>query len=142
MLTEISVAGFNVLISSILPFINKNLMESSKMDSLSFTTARWFLSIPIAIIAVLFFKDIFTQKSTFYIITILILLAGFFSSIMYFYLLKKFNANLITVVLSPLVIILSAVMGSLFFKEPFTNQMWIGMIILLIGLVIFILGKK
>ena len=70
MLTEISVAGFNVLITSILPFINKKLMESSKMDSLSFTTARWFLSIPIAIIAVLFFKDIFTQKSTFYIITI------------------------------------------------------------------------
>ena len=142
MLTEISIAGFNILVSSILPFINKNLMESSKMDSLSFTTARWFLSLPIAFIAVLFFKDVFTQKSSFYIITILTLLAGFFSSIMYFYLLKKFNANLITVILSPLVIILTAIIGSLIFKEPFTNQMWIGMIILLIGLIIFILGKK
>ena len=113
-----------------------------KMDSLNFTTARWFLSIPIAFIAVLFFKDVFIQKSSFYIMTFLTLLAGFLSSIMYFHLLKKFNANLITVILSPLVIILAAIIGSLFFKEPFTNQMWIGMIILLIGLVIFILGKK
>ena len=142
MLTEISVAGFNILVSSILPFINKDLMKYSKMDSLNFTTARWFLTIPLAFIAVLFFKDVFTQKPTFYIITILTLLAQFFSSIMYFYLLKKFNANLITVILSPLVIILTAIIGSLVFKEPFTNQMWVGMIILLIGLLIFILGKK
>ena len=142
MLIEISIAGVNILISSFLPFINKYLMESFKMDSLNFTTARWFLSIPIAFIAVLFFKDVFIQKSSFYIMTFLTLLAGFLSSIMYFHLLKNFNANLITVILSPLVIILAAIIGSLFFKEPFTNQMWIGMIILLIGLVIFILGKK
>ena len=142
MITEISVAGINILISSFLPFINKNLMQSSKMDSITFTSARWILSLPIAIIASLFFKDIFTQKSNFYIIIFLTLLAGFFSSIMYFYLLKRFNANLLTVIISPLVLILTSIIGSLVFKEPFTNQMWVGLTILLIGLIIFILGKK
>jgi len=142
MITDISVAGINILISSFLPFINKTLIESTKMDAITFTSARWLLSLPIAIIASLFFKDIFTQKSNFYIIIFLTLLAGFFSSIMYFYLLKKFNANLLTVIISPLVIIITSIIGTLLFKEPFTNQMWIGLTILLIGLIIFILGKK
>lgn len=142
MITEISVAGINILISSFLPFINKNLMQSAKMDAITFTSARWLLSLPIAIIASLFFKDIFTQKSNFYIIIFLTLLAGFFSSIMYFYLLKRFNANLLTVIISPLVIIITSIIGSLVFNEPFTNQMWAGLTILLIGLIVFILGKK
>ena len=142
MINEISVAGINILISSFLPFINKNLMQYAKMDAITFTSARWLLSLPIAIIAGLFFKDIFTQKFNFYIVIFLTLLAGFFSSIMYFYLLKRFNANLLTVIISPLVIILTSIIGSLVFKEPFTNQMWLGLTILLIGLIIFILGKK
>lgn len=142
MITEISMVGINILISSFLPYVNKNLMQYSKMDAATFTTMQWLISIPIAIIASLFFKDTFSQTSNFYIIIFLTLLAVFCSSIIYFYLLKRFNANLLTVIISPLVLILTSIIGSLVFKEPFTNQMWIGLIILLIGLIIFILGKK
>lgn len=137
---DILLISFNIIGWGFFPFINKNLLKT--ISPHSFTIVRWLLSIPIAIIAGLFFQDIYTQNFNFYIIIFITLILSFVISIIYNYLLKKYDANLITAIINPSVILLTAIIGSILFNEPFTQQMWVGFGILLIGLIIFILGKK
>jgi drug/metabolite transporter (DMT)-like permease len=139
-LFDIFVVMFNILGWSIPPFINKNLLKS--MDPLSFTVLRWILSIPFALLLAPFFKNIYSQKSTFYITVFALLILSFLTAIAQNYLLKKYNANIVTAIISPLVIFFTAIFGNLLFNEPFTQQMWIGLLFILIGLIIFILGRK
>ena len=133
-------AFINILGWSSFPFINKYLMKN--IDPLSYTGARWFLGIPIGIASAFLFKKIFSQKSNFYFLLFLLLILSFIISFVYNYLLNKYPPNLVIAVINPIVIFLTAVIGSVFFNEPFTNQMWIGFMITLFGLVIFLLGKK
>ncbi len=137
---DLSLIGLNIFSWSFFPFINKHLLQN--IDPISYTIIRWVISIPIALVASLFFKDIYTQKFNFYIIVFFLLLISFITSNIQNYLLKKYDANLIAAVINPLVIFLTAIIGTLFFNEPFTNQMWFGFFIILIGLIIFLLGKK
>jgi drug/metabolite transporter (DMT)-like permease len=136
---DIILVGLNIFGWSIFPFINKNLLQD--MDSIAFTIARWVISIPIAAVASLFYKEVFSKSANFYIILFLLLLVSFIITNIYYYLLKKYDANIITAIINPLVILFTAIFGSLFFNEPFTNQMWVGFIIILIGLIVFILGN-
>tara|TARA_B100001287_G_C22559490_1_gene470740 strand:+ start:310 stop:753 length:444 start_codon:yes stop_codon:yes gene_type:complete len=139
-LIDIFIVMFNILGWSVPPFINKNLLKS--MDPSSFTVLTWILSIPFTLLLTPFFKNIYSQKSTFYITIFALIIISFLTTIAQNYLLKKYNANIVTAIISPLVIFSTAIFGNLLFNEPFTQQMWIGLLFTLIGLIIFILGRK
>ena len=139
-LLDIFITIFNILGWSIPPFITKNLLKN--LDPLSFTVLRWVLSIPLALLLAPFFKSIYSQKSTFYFIVFGLIIISFLTAIAQNYLLKKYNANIVSAIINPLVIFSSAIIGNLLFEEPFTQQMWIGLLFILIGLIVFILGRK
>ena len=139
-LIDIFIVMFNILGWSFPIFINKNLLKS--MDPLSFCVLRWVLSIPLALLFAPFFKSIYSQKSTFYFTILTLIILSFFTAIAQNYLLKKYNANIVTAIISPLVIFSTAIFGNILFNEPFTKQMWIGLLFILIGLIIFILGRN
>ena len=139
-LLDIFITIFNILGWSIPPFITKNLLKN--LDPLSFTVLRWVLSIPLALLLAPFFKSIYSQKSTFYFIVFGLIIISFLTAIAQNYLLKKYNANIVSAIINPLVIFSSAIIGNLLFEEPFTQQMWIGLLFILIGLIVFILGRR
>lgn len=134
-------AMLNILGWAYNPFLIKTLLK--KISPLGFTILRGLLTLPIALIGTIFVrKEIFNKSEQFYILGFIVILISFFGSYINAFLLKRYNANIVSAIINPLVIFLSAIIGNLFYREPFTSQMWIGLIFILIGLIIFILGRK
>ena len=131
--------GFNILIAGILPFINKKLLQN--IESFPYTAIRWIIGGILGICIIPFHQQIYNQNVSFYFIIALLSIFSFISSNIYSYLLKNYNANTISVIINPFIILSSAIFGTMLFNEPFTYQMWVGTFIMLIGLVIFIKGK-
>ena len=134
-------AMLNILGWAYNPFLIKSLLK--EISPLGFTILRGLLTLPIALIGTIFVrKEIFNKSEQFYILGLIIIVIAFFSQYVNAFLLEKYNANIVSAIINPLVIFLSAIIGNLFYDEPFTRQMWIGLIFILIGLIIFILGRK
>ena len=137
----IILASLNILGWAFNPFLIKTLLK--QISPLAFTILRALLSLPIALIGSIFIKkEIFNKSKQFYILGIIIIVIANFSQYINACLLEKYNANILAAIINPLVIFFSALIGNIFYNEPFTRQMWIGLIFILIGLIIFILGRK
>ena len=136
---DILALGFIVFVEAFFPFINKKLIEN--IESFPFTAIRWIIGGLIGLCFIPFHQQIYTQNISLYFIIALLSVFSFIASSIYYYLLKKYDANVIAVIMNPLIIFSSALFGTLLFNEPFTKQMWLGTFIILIGLTIFIRGK-
>jgi drug/metabolite transporter (DMT)-like permease len=117
-----------------------------KIDVFNLLITRYIFSGIFALIIVVLnykktIKNISNHKNI-YLILLGLSITTFIASASYYYLLNKYNANFISIILSPISILLTAVIGRLFFNEPLTNQMWLGAFIIIIGLGIFINGKN
>lgn len=140
---DILAFSLNILIWSISPFYSKDLLE--KITPFNFTILRGIFFGILSLLIALFINNYSILTSfnhSFYIILTILIICSFIASNIYNYLLKKYNANIVQVIINPLIIFLSALIGSIFFNEKFTNQMWCGTFIIMIGLIIFIKGKK
>ena len=123
------------------PFLIKTLLK--KISPLGFTVLRAYLTLPVALIGTIFVrKELFNKSEQFYILGLIVIVIAFIASYINAYLLKRYNANIVSAIINPLVIFISAIIGNIFYNEPFSRQMWIGLIFILIGLIIFILGRK
>jgi len=138
---DMIIAMLNIMGWAYSPFLAKILLK--QISPFSFTILRVFLSIPLGIVGSFYTKnELFNKSANFYLLTFIFVLILFITQFMNASLLKKYNANIVTAIVNPLIIFMSAVIGNLFYKEPFTRQMWIGLLFILIGLIIFILGRK
>jgi len=123
------------------PFLIKTLLK--KISPLGFTVLRAYLTLPVALIGTIFVrKELFNKSEQFYILGLIVIVIAFIASYINAYLLKRYNANIVSAIINPLVIFISAIIGNIFYNGPFSRQMWIGLIFILIGLIIFILGRK
>jgi len=134
----------NIFILNITPFISKIYLD--KIDFLNMTITRKIFGGILAIIIALInykktIKVISGDRFVYYMI-LLLSIGSFISSSIYYYLLDKYNANFLSIIISPISIVLTALIGTIFFNEPLTNQMWVGALIIIIGLIIFITGKR
>ena len=135
----------NILIWGIRPFISK--MCTEKIGVLNFTILHYISSGLLVTLILLFtnhknlVKVILDNKNIYYIVLLLSLLS-LIASYIYYFLLDKYNANFVSIIISPISILLTALIGQYFFNEPLTIQMWVGAIIIIIGLLIFLNGKN
>lgn len=81
-----------------------------------------------------------TNKKT-YGKTLIFVILSIIAYLMYYNLLQKYNVSDLTVILNPINIILTAFVGSMFFKEVVTTQMWVGIFVIVSGLIVFLKGK-
>lgn len=135
----------NILIWGIIPFISK--MCTEKIGVLNFTILHY-ISSGILVTLILLFtnnknlvKVILDNKNIYYIV-LLLSLSSLIASYIYYFLLHKYNANFVSIIISPISILLTALIGKYFFNESLTIQMWLGAIIIIIGLLIFLNGKN
>jgi uncharacterized membrane protein len=141
---DIILFALNILIWNITPFITK--MYLTKINFLNMTIARKiFGGLLAALIALINYKQtikLISHDKAIYYNIIMLSVSSFIASSIYYYLLNKYNANYLSIILSPIGILFTALIGTVFFDEPLTLQMWIGAFIIIVGLFVFINGKK
>lgn len=122
-------------------------MCTEKIGVLNFTILHY-ISSGILVTLILLFtnnknlvKVILDNKNIYYIV-LLLSLSSLIASYIYYFLLHKYNANFVSIIISPISILLTALIGKYFFNESLTIQMWLGAIIIIIGLLIFLNGKN
>ena len=134
----------NILFWSITPFISKFLLKKTSFMNLTILSWVYGAFVALFLIALINHKNInilWKYDFTFYALLFLSLILGIIAGIAYNYLLQNYNANVVSTIINPLSILVTALLGVMFFNEPFTKQMWIGCIIMVIGLVVFISGE-
>jgi len=134
----------NTFLWGIKPFLYKSFFN--KIGFLNSIILRYIFSAVIALLLLIYSNNDLIEKisqDSNYIISGF-LLAGLsvISSLIYYFLLNKYNANFVSIIISPISILLTALMGHFLFKEELTLHMWVGMLLIIIGLFIFISGKK
>lgn len=134
----------NTFLWGIKPFLYKFFFN--KIGFFNSIILRYIFSGVIALLLLMYSNNDLIEKisqNSNYIISGF-LLAGLsvISSLIYYFLLNKYNVNFVSIIISPISILLTALIGHFLFKEYLTLQMWIGMLLIIIGLFIFISGKK
>ena len=108
---DILAFGTNIFIWSVLPFISKFLMH--KISPFNLSLLRYFFGGMLALILLLIFNKknskIYSLDLSFYIVLAIIMIFTFAATNIYYHLLKKFNANYVSVIIYPLMIILTAI---------------------------------
>lgn len=134
--------GSTILIWTGTPFITKELM--SGISPLNLTLVRWIIGGILGLILLFFFKDksLASTDKHIYISLAILSIFSFIASFSNQYLLKKYNADVVSIILNPLMIFLAAIIGNCLYNEPYTPQMWFGTGVIIIGLIIFGSGKK
>ena len=135
--------GSNILIWSGIPFITKNLLKD--ISPLNLTILRWVTGGFLGLILIFLFKNNLSLSSynkKFYFILVGLAIFSFLASYSHHYLLKKYNADVVSIIVNPLIIFLSAILGNCLYDEPYTAQMWVGAFIIIIGLIVFTKGKN
>ena len=132
-----------ILIWTGTPFITKELMKV--ITPLNLTLLRWIIGGILSLFLLFFFnvgKSLAaTNKNVYFILTGLSIFS-FIASFSHQYLLKKYNADVVSIIVNPLLIFLSAIIGNCLYDEPYTPQMWLGTGVIIAGLIIFTNGKK
>ena len=73
--------------------------------------------------------------------TLTVVLLAMAAHLMYYHLLTKTDASTLMIVLNPINIIMAALVGCFMFGEKFNRDMWIGVFIIVCGLILFLKGK-
>jgi len=133
--------GTTIFIWGGTPFITKHLMNG--ITPLNLTLVRWIIGGVLGLILLFFFKDKSldsTNKNVFISLAILSIFS-FIAAFSNQYLLSKYNADVVSIIINPLMIFLAAVIGNCIYNEPYTPQMWVGTAVIMAGLIIFTKGK-
>ena len=136
--------GANILIWNVLPFLTKMCMNMVSPQHM--TILRYIYGGIIASLILLFnYKknlQLFSYKKYLYLIIFLLALGSYIATHIYFYILSKYDANFVNIIINPLGILLTAFIGTVFFKEIITKQMWAGIFMIVSGLLVFFYGKN
>ena len=140
---ETFVASLIVLTNWTIPsFLDKKTLQVISPRDL--TLNRWVLGgvISLGILAFLGDRyDFANNKKTYPQIIMLVLLA-MLSHMSYYFLLNKFDASTLMIVLNPLNILAAALVGWYMYGERFNREMWFGVTGIVGGLVLFLKGKQ
>lgn len=135
----------NILIWGATPFVSKICLR--EIGAFNYTVLRYISSGLLVAFILLFvnsdniIKVILKNKNIYYI-TLLLSILSLLASCIYYFLLNKYNANFVSIIIRPISILLTALIGHFYLNEHLTLQMWYGTFIIIIGLLIFINGKK
>jgi drug/metabolite transporter (DMT)-like permease len=140
---ETLVASLIVLTNWTLPsfFDKKTLQIISPRD---LTINRWIIGGIISLGILIFLGDRYdlaNNKKTYPQVLMLVLLA-MLSHVSYYFLLDKFDASTLMIVLNPLNILAAALIGWYMYGERFNREMWFGVVGIIGGLVFFLKGKQ
>lgn len=140
---ETLVAASVVLTHWTLPsFLDKKTLQVISPRDL--TLNKWVLGgiISLGILAFLGDRyDFANNKKTYPQVLMLVILA-MLSHLAYYFLLNKFDASTLMIVLNPLNILAAALVGWYMYGERFNHEMWLGVATIVGGLVLFLHGKK
>lgn len=140
---ETLVAASIVLTHWTLPsFLDKKTLQVISPRDL--TLNKWVLGgiISLGILAFLGDRyDFANNKKTYPQVLMLVVLA-MLSNLAYYFLLNKFDASTLMIVLNPLNILAAALLGWYMYGERFNRDMWLGVVAIVGGLVLFLKGKQ
>lgn len=141
---------FNILLLLIftlmlapIPFLEKKVLKIANQVELNVIVylILGFISSILSLIYLSNFKKIW-QKIDNNNLSIILIIAFFkfiAVSILY-YILSQYDATLIAILKSSILIIVTGLLATYIFNENVTKQMWLGMIITIIGLIVFLNG--
>lgn len=133
-----------ILIWNTLPFFTKMYMTSVKPQHM--TIFRYIYGGIIATFLLIFnYKnnlEIFSQKKYLYFIIPILSLCSYIATHVYYYILSKYDASFVNIIINPLGVLLTACIGSVFFNEHISKQMWCGIFMIIFGLIVFFNGKN
>lgn len=140
---ETLIAGSIVLTHYTLPsFLDKNTLQLISPRDL--TLNKWIIGGIISLSILLFLGDrydLVNNKRTYPQVLMLVILA-MMSSLAYYFLLTKYDASTLMIILNPLNIMAAALIGWYMYGESFNREMWAGVGIIIGGLVLFLKGKQ
>lgn len=140
---ETLVAATIVLTHWTLPsFLDKKTLQTISPRDL--TLNKWILGGLISLGVLTFLGDRydFTNNKKTYPQTIILVLLAILSHLAYYFLLNKFDASTLMIVLNPINILAAALIGWYMYGEMFNRDMWIGVAAIIGGLVMFLKGKQ
>ena len=108
------------------------------------TLNKWFIGglISLCILILLGNKYDFTNNKKTYKQTFMIVVLTMLANISYYTLLTKYDASTLMIVLNPINILLAAVIGRYMYGEKINQEMWLGVGVIIGGLVLFLKGKR
>lgn len=139
----------NSLIPALVVLVNWTLpsfLDKKTLDIISprdLTLNRWVLGGAVALAVLLALGDRYdfkNNKKTF-ATTFALVLLSITASFMYYTLLKSNDASTLMIVLNPINILAAALVGWYFFGEKFNREMWLGVLAIVGGLLLFLKGK-
>lgn len=124
---------------SLMPLIEKHVIGITK-DPFNTANIRYILA---AIISTFLFfiyskKTISEYSYKVYGLMFLVAILGFLGKYLNYLLLDRYKASIVTAVISPSVIIMTAILARLFFNEIITTQQIMGIFIIAIGMFILL----
>lgn len=130
---------FNITFWSLMPLIEKHVIGITK-DPFNTANIRYILAAIIS--AFLFFiyskKSINEYSYKVYGLMFLVAILGFLGKYFNYLLLDRYKATVVSAIISPSLIIMTAMLGRLFFNEIITTQQIIGIVIIAIGMFVLL----
>ena len=135
MLLDILIGGINIFGWGLKPLIEKMAIQHS--SSLVFSNTRYIATAFISLTVLILCKRKYISKhlnikTLYYSFTVAII--GLISIMSNYYLLSKYDANLVVGLVEPSLILVTLVLGYIFFNEKITLMRVIGLMIVAIGI--------
>ena len=142
MLTDIAIGGLNILGWGLKPLIEKKAVEHC--SSFIFANTRYITTafISIFILAVSNRQYVINHLNikTLYF-SIIVAVIGLVSIMSNYYLLSKYDASLVVAIVEPSLILVTLLVGKIFFNETVTLLQVIGVMVIALGLFIVLLSR-
>ena len=140
---ETFVAASIILTHWTLPsFLDKKTLQIISPRDL--TLNKWVVGGIISLCVLAFLGDRYdfaNNKKTYPGVLMLVILA-ILSHFAYYFLLNKFDASAIMIVLNSLNILTASLVGWYIYEEKFNREMWLGVVTIIGGLLLFLKGKQ
>ena len=136
------IIGFlNILFWSLQPLIERRAVKITK-DPFNMANLRFMMAAIISFY--LFFvyskKSIASYDYKIYGIIFIVAIIGFLAKYFNYLLLERYKAAIVSAIISPLILIFTAILGALFFDESLTKQQMAGIGVISVG--VFLLTYK
>ena len=142
MLTDIVIGGINIIGWGLKPLIEKKAVEHC--SSFIFANTRYiataFISIFILVLSNRRYVRQHLNVKTLYF-SVIVAVIGLISILSNYYLLSKYDASLVVAIVEPSIIVVTLLLGKIFFNETITLSQILGVMVIVSGLFILLLSR-
>jgi uncharacterized membrane protein len=142
MLTDIVIGGINILGWGLKPLIEKKAVEHC--SSFIFANTRYIVTAFISIFILVLSNRRYVRQhlnvKTLYF-SVIVAVIGLISILSNYYLLSKYDASLVVAIVEPSLIVVTLLLGKIFFNETITLSQILGVMVIVSGLFILLLSR-